>query len=257
VRQSRLDDVALRTQLTDENNAFNCQLYRKDPSAPWSVNSVIAVEMFYDQPQLLGIFDTRSALGAAIIPNPIPFYTQTTMRITADARTGGRASGQGCQLWPIALHTSTLVGRNPGDDLGDIINGSGPGNFGWLRWPSNSGAANEGYLVQELGDPDLSVSDFEDAREAGDTAINANDSVWGNVSLSDSAAAQTVMNNLASTPQIRVPVWDTAEGSGASGSYHVVGFAVVQVTGYQLSGQNRISALFLRWDNDACPGNGH
>jgi hypothetical protein len=255
--ESRLDDAALMSQLKNENNVFNCNLNKKDPSAPWSINSVIAVELFYDQPQLLGIFDTQSVLGVAIIPNPIPFYTHTVMRITADARTGGKSTGGlGCQVAPIALHASNLVGRSPGDTIDNIVHGSGSGNFGWLRWPSTTSAYDENYLIQEITNPDLSVSDFEDAKQSGDTLLNVGDSAWANTALSDSSAASDAMDGLLALAEMRTPVWDTADGSGSGGSYRIVGFAVVRMTGYQLAGQNSVSVEFLRWDNDSCPGNG-
>lgn len=255
---SRLDDALLRTQLTDENNIFNCNLHKKDPSAAWSINSVVAVEMFYDQPQLLGIFDTSSALGRAIIPNPIPFYSQTTMRITADARTGGRSSdGQGCCLWPIALHIDTINNRDPDTNMmEDIYNGSGAGNFGWLRWPSATSAGNEGYLVQSLYNCAMAL-DFEDASDSTDTVIDVGDWVWGNTGLSNSSDAQATMEWLITQDEIRVPVWDTSDGTGVGGSYHIFRIAVVRITSYHLPGQNRISAQFLRWDDEACPGNGY
>lgn len=257
---SRLDDAALLNQLKDENNVFNCQLYKKDDQAPWSVNSVVAVELFYNQPQLLGIFDTQSVLGRAIIPNPIPFYTHTVMRITADARSGGKTpDGLGCEVWPIALHEDTLSGVSVGEELVDIYNGSGEGNFGWLRWPSATSAGNEDYLVQEIYNPNLSATDFEDAKEAGDTLINAGDWVWGNTGLSNSNDARDAMEWLMrkEPPEIRIPVWREADGTGIGGSYLVVGFAIVRITDYHLPGQNRISAQFLGWDNESCPGNGH
>lgn len=252
---SRLDDAALRTRLTNENNVFNCQLYKKDPSAPWSINSVVIVELFYYQPQLLGIFDTQSFLGAAIIPNPVPFYTQTTMRITADARSGGRSGASaGCAVWPIALHTQSLVVLGGGATF-NVYNGSGSGNFGWLRWPPATSAANEGYLVQSLYDAMMSTTDFENAREAGDTALDVGDWVWGNTVLSDGQDARDVMDYLVSLSYIRVPVWDTASGTGTNANYHIVGFALIQVTSYQLPGQNAIWGQFLQWDNE-CNGPG-
>ena len=256
---SQIDEAALRRQLKDENNTFNCRLYKKDSSAPRSINSVIVVELFYNQPQLVGIFDTQSILGRAIIPNPVPLYTQTKMRITADARTGGRQTGTGCELWPIALHTDSLVGRNPGEMIGDIYNGGGSGNFGWLRWPSNPSAGNEGYLVQSLYDSSLAASDFEDACEAGDRVIDSGDCVWGNTGLSNSQDARDALDYLIGPPaqEVRVPVWDSYDDTGANGRYHIAGFAVINITDYSLPGQNRITAQFIRWDNEACPGNGH
>jgi hypothetical protein len=259
--QSRLDDAALLNQLKDENNVFNCQLYKKDDQAPWSVNSVVAVELFYDQPQLLGIFDTQSVLGRAIIPNPIPFYTHTVMRITADARSGGRTpDGLGCQLWPIALKADTLSGVNQSDVI-NIWNGGGTGNFGWLRWPSATSAGNVDYLIQEIYNPNLSATDFEDACEAGDTLLNAGDCVWANTGVSNSSDLQDALEWLKtkSPAEIRIPVWDTSYGTGSNLRYHIVGFAVVRVIDYSLPSNNQqnISAEFVGWDNDSCPGNSH
>jgi hypothetical protein len=260
---SRLDDAALRTQLANENNVFNCNLYKKDPSAPWSINSVVAVELFYEQPQLLGIFDTQSFLGRPIIPNPIPFYTQTTMRITADARTGGRKpGGQGCAVWPIAWHTSLLSGHQPGDDLGNVWNGGGDGSFGWLRWPSSTNAGNSNYLADSLVDASMSVEDYEDACEAGDTVLNANDCIWANSGVSNSSEVNDALDTVLSSygGVIRVPIWDTFTEQGSNGYYHIVGFAWIQVLDWDLpQGQDSgyIHAQFVRWDNDGCPGNGH
>ena len=43
---------------------------------------------------------------------------------------------------------------------------------------------------------------------------------------------------------ITVPVWDTATGHGSNTQYHVVGFARIQITDYQLPGQNCVSAIY-------------
>src|SRR5579859_4107777 len=44
------------------------------------------------------------------------------------------AQANSCGLYPIALSTQTLQGVQPGASLGNIFNGSQPGNFGWLSW---------------------------------------------------------------------------------------------------------------------------
>jgi hypothetical protein len=62
--------------LRAQNETLNCQLMSKDPDAPPSVNSVIVVEMFYDQPQLLGV-----PLIANRFTDPVPLYSHTMMRI--------------------------------------------------------------------------------------------------------------------------------------------------------------------------------
>ena len=77
--------ATLATKLKAENDYFNCILYTKDPQAPWSTNSVIVVEIFFDQPQLLGV-----PLISNYLTDPIPLYVNTQMRITGDARGSGR-----------------------------------------------------------------------------------------------------------------------------------------------------------------------
>jgi GAF domain-containing protein len=62
--------------LRAQNEALNCQLMAKDAAVAPSANSVIVVEIFYDQPQLLGV-----PLISNRFTDPIPLYTQTMMRI--------------------------------------------------------------------------------------------------------------------------------------------------------------------------------
>ena len=62
--------------LRAQNEALNCQLMAKDPAVSPSPNSVIIVEIFYDQPQLLGV-----PIVSNRFTDPIPLYTHTMMRI--------------------------------------------------------------------------------------------------------------------------------------------------------------------------------
>jgi hypothetical protein len=64
--------------LRTENESLNCQLMIKNPEISPSANSVIIVELFYDQPQLLGV-----PLISNRFTNPIPLYASTMMRIAA------------------------------------------------------------------------------------------------------------------------------------------------------------------------------
>ncbi len=40
----------------------------------------------------------------------------------------------GCNLYPIALSAESLIDIQTGDVLSDVLNGTEPGNFGWLSW---------------------------------------------------------------------------------------------------------------------------
>jgi hypothetical protein len=43
---------------------------------------------------------------------------------------------------------------------------------------------------------------------------------------------------------LTVPVWDTATDQGSNTRYHIVSFARIQITDYQLPGQNCVSAIY-------------
>jgi hypothetical protein len=171
------------------------------------------------------------------LPDPIPMRAITIMRL------GKSRDMPPCCAYPIAVYEGTLAGKSPGDSLGDIFNGSGAGNFGWLRWPQETSAGNEGYLVDALEDPCLSRSDFDNATNPSDHQLSIGDDVWGNTGLSNSADVRAALDSLTGQT-ILVLVWDTASGTGINGHYHIVSFAWITITDYRLSGQDRITAIF-------------
>jgi hypothetical protein len=81
---SRIPAAETLAALTEENIRFNCGLAAADPLALYSDNSVIIVEILYDQPQLLGV-----PVISNRFTDPVPLYVSTTMRITSDARSSG------------------------------------------------------------------------------------------------------------------------------------------------------------------------
>jgi hypothetical protein len=256
-RPSRVDFRAEAERMRQENEAFNCDLAASAPSGDYipSVNSAVIVETYYENYQLLGI-----PIIANRFTNPILMYTRTIMRITADARGQQASSGGGCEVYPIAVHESTVANVQSGDSLGDIYNGAGAGNFGWLRWSDAPGHTSENYLGEELVNPRLSVNDFEEAEPPGDssdTTLNAGDWVWGLTGINNSDDIRDELNRLAATSAvIRVPVWDdVSEGTGSNLAYHVQRFILVTLTFIELPpGQGGyISATFVDEDPNACP----
>lgn len=200
---------------------------------PNETDEELAVEVIYEHPQLTGLF-------SIILPDPVPMQSMTIMRLS------GNEIPQ-CDAYPIALHQSSLSGVSQGQSIGDIWNGSGAGNFGWLRWPADQSAGNEGYLVDSLTDPSLSLVDFSNAQDPSDTILNTGDYVWGNTGVSNSSGVRAALDSLEGK-KIRVLVWDTASGTGINGYYHIVGFAWITMTDYHLPGQDRITATFQGWD---------
>jgi uncharacterized repeat protein (TIGR01451 family) len=170
----------------------------------------------------------------------------------------------GCQARPIAFHVSILTGLQPGDPTGNVYYGTGVGDFGWLRWtddtalPMNSNS--EEYLAAALLDPSLAAIEFQEAyqpplcTDSNDDLLNAGDCVWsltGNVNSSGvaHAALESLMGQ-----EIRVLVWDQAQGSGSSVAYRILRFAKVRLTGHDMAGNPKtLWAEFVGWDDDACP----
>ncbi len=240
-------------RMAAENEAFNCDLAEAAPSGDYipSVNSAVIVETYYENYQLLGI-----PIIANQFTNPVLLYTRTIMRITADARGEQASAGEGCEVYPIAVNTSTVANVQPGDSLGDIYNGAGAGNFGWLRWSDNPGHTSATYLNAELTNPRLSVNDFIEAGDPSDRTLNAGDWVWGLTGINNSDAVRDELNRLvASGAVIRVPVWSEAEGEGSNLAYHIERFILVTLTVINLPpGQGGyISATFVNEDPNACP----
>lgn len=77
---TQLDYGAYISELVEFDLQFNCQLVNR--GAQFSTSSVIVVEMFYDQPQLMGF-----PLISNPFTDPVPMYTHTAMRRVTDRNT--------------------------------------------------------------------------------------------------------------------------------------------------------------------------
>jgi hypothetical protein len=262
-RESRINYEEEVAKLKEQNDAFNCRLNLKDPAAPWSINSGVMVEMFYDQPQLLGV-----PIISNYFTDPVHFYSNTWMRINSMSEESGL-----CELLPIAVHISTLESLNVGDPTGNIRNGTDRGDFGWLRWtdvteviPSNPNS--EEYLAEQIEQLRLAGTDFQEAyvpsdptqlcTDPDDDKLNAGDCIWaltGNVRSNGVARDQLD----ARIGQVRVfPVWNEAIGTGSNVAYHIVRFAKIRLGGFDLTANPKtVYGTFMGWDDGACVGNGH
>lgn len=249
---SRVEFAALAEEMRVENEAFNCQLAARSPGQyiP-SVNSVIVVETFYGHHLLVGTPFLSPFLADE--DDLIWLYTRTTMRIAADARGQVPSAGEGCEVLPIAVHASTVDGLQPGDPTGDIFNGAGEGNFGWLSWNPWPGSDSQDYLLEELQNPRLSHNSFEDAKDPTDTSLNAGDWAWGSTGVVNSDAIRDELNRIVTNNIIiRIPVWDISDGEGSNLSYHIDRFIKVRLTGFDLDAK-WINAVFIGEDPYACP----
>jgi hypothetical protein len=193
------------------------------------------------RPQLVLCYTGSGPLIPTATPNP----TQTPVPTATPTPTKTATPGAPCSLYPIALHTSTLDGAPVGQEIVDIYNGQGPGNFGWLSWTGEQGVPT---LATSLTPPGNSQTYLNPGNPL-DHTVSIADWVFGRPGVANSSSVRAALDGLLPLV-ITVPVWDQSTGQGSSLSYRVAGFARVQLTGYRLPGQNRISAIF--WGYTTC-----
>jgi hypothetical protein len=146
-----------------------------------------------------------------------------------------------CELYPIALHQSAVIGASPGQVVPNIYFGDGPGNFGWLSWTGNLGAPALANSLTPAGDS----ATYVNPHDPDDHILSAGDWVRGGPGLQNAQLVRNALDALTGYTAV-VPVWDVTQGQGNSTMYHVTGFAEIELAGYQLgSQQNWISARYL------------
>ena len=161
----------------------------------------------------------------------------------------GAAQAQ-TNVYPIAVSTNVIAGVASGTVIMDIFNGAQRGNFGWLTW---SGDTTESALVTSLTAPG-NASTFSNPADPTDHDLSVGDWVRGRAGASNSIGVRDALDALEDS-EIILPVWDMVAGTGASAVYHICGFAKVQIIGYRLPGQNKITVQFLGvFDNPAGSG---
>lgn len=153
-------------------------------------------------------------------PTPSPTLTPTP---TPVAR---------CNIYPIALNESVVLGKNNGDLVCDIWNGSGKGNFGWLTW---TGQPSEPVLQTSLIVPGNSNT-YTNPEDPTDNNLSIGDVVQGRGGVTNSSGIRDALE-LLKNEDIIVPVWEATNcGGGNNSLYTVKNFAKVRIADYDLSG---------------------
>jgi uncharacterized membrane protein len=172
---------------------------------------------------------TTPTAGAPATPTPTPDRTATP---TADPIS--------CEQYPIALHEINVQGLASGTEIRDILNGSGPGNFGWLSWAGSQDANTLAHSLTPPGDSQTYIN----PNDAADRQLSIGDWVRGSTGTSNSQSIRHALEQLKGRT-IVVPVWNEVTGRGATLRYRLAGFVRVQISDYQLPGQSRISVRYL------------
>jgi Flp pilus assembly protein TadG len=229
-----------------DDNQLNCTVLQTGTLGERTANNMFIVEMFYDQPQLLGV-----PLISNQLTNPIPLYTHTAMRIVTSREADTHDTiGPVCELFPIAFDKQLFVDLGVTTDP-DVVtdtvditlfeNGPGNDDFDWVSWnPTQNG--NNNYLQESLDNPRLAINDFTDLSN-GDTVLSTNEP--DSVALHSAAAGAPIDNRLAGLKDrtIQVPVFD-----GANNIDHVAELQINQV----ITATRQIDAKFLGYNDQAC-----
>jgi len=201
---------------------------------------VIAVDLYYRSPSLLGLPLVEQLSEA------VSMRSLTVMRMETP-----RPLSAVCNVYPIAVHRSLLAGKQKGDQIGDILNGTGTGEFGWLRWPYDPSGGSAVALADALTRP--TTDEFENANDPTDTHLSVGDWIWGNTGLSNSVGTRRALDGLIDKGWIRIVVWDEhSYDTGVNGKYRAYNFAIVKLTDYDLPGTNTISIEFIGYDSTGC-----
>jgi hypothetical protein len=228
-----------------ENNQFNCTVLKTGSVGETSTNNMVIIEMFYDQPQLLGVPFISNRLT-----DPIPFYAHTAMRIAVGRDTDNSdLVGPVCELQPITFAKQVFSDpENPDENtrLDLKQNGTvGVNDFNWVAWnPAQAGSTT--YLIQSLDNSRLAIHDFTDASDAGDHLLNLGDQIAN--STADTADPEIDEQVAALFGQtIRVPVYDVSSGEVD----HIALLKVLSVPVSTLP-DREITVNFLGYDDQAC-----
>ena len=146
----------------------------------------------------------------------------------------------GCGVYPLAVHSMTLDGLAVGDVANDVLNGGGPGNFGWLTW---DGEESNTTLVESLTPPG-NLFNYINPNLATDHHLDLGDFVLGANGLMDSSDTRAALDYLM-TFEITTPVWDISQNHGSAVEYRITSFVRLQIVGYSLPNEDRISARYL------------
>jgi len=192
-----------------------------------------------------------SALG---FPGVSAASEQVTLQVSGVVPVSGSDSeagkgGQwrkGCAAYPLALHASLLEGAYKGQLLEAIPNGTGKGNFGWLRWLGSWPASTE-TLAQALRYPGTS-QDPRSGYHSGEGVYVGDWVPEGNALSGDESLVMAELEEYKRGGRyIRAIVWDQYK----DGRYNVSGFAVVQPLTYSAD-LKQLTVRFSHKDN-SCP----
>jgi len=192
-------------------------------------------------------YDLQPLLGLPVLS---AFSERISLRAHAVMRVGGVPEvvitpTKGCAVFPIALPASAVESADRGDILGPFENGTGEGQFGWLRWQEHQ-AINTAILAAALAWPGNSQDPHKGYN--GGQGVHISDGVWDS---NDPVGSKHLVTDILADYRdrgiyLRVIVWDGYGG----GRYKVTGFAIVNPVAFA----DDLTSLSVRFSHtdDTC-----
>lgn len=146
VYTTRIQGTVLDEQVASmivESNRLNCAIKAVNDGASTTPNAAIIVEMFYDQPQLLGF-----PVTTLLFPDPVPLYSRTSMRLPSGI-------SNKCEITPIVVRGSLP------QQGGQMVS-----NSEWAVWNPNE-ASDLDYIARTLEEPRYSTNDYRSPAAPG------------------------------------------------------------------------------------------
>lgn len=275
---SRIDPEQKVAEVRAENNKQNCELLKK--RLPPASNNVIVVENIYYLEQLVGL-----PFISVFIPDPIPLYTHTAMRMVTNVRALDEPDEEAsdCELLPFAIPESAISGHIQGQEFiipyeTDVI----PGSFGWVEWDSDANSS-AGSQLDNLQNPGNAGRDYDEPPGGTD-----DDAIDMYIDWLEANPGATVSNDIRDQIQGYInsgrvfyfPVWrdvcttdcDTYYmDGGTNASYRVMTYVALKIKGqasYMIGNNPQCDPTnttgvkrclifeFSHFEPGRCPGNG-
>lgn len=264
---SRIDPIEQIDLLVRQTNQLNCELKKK--GLPISHNKNVVVENTFYQEQLMGL-----PFFTVFVPEDIPLYTHTVMRMNPAGREVEEQTAGSCLLSPVMIPNSLVKGSDYGEDIEVTLNDSGgpsgppqPGSFGYILWDSDTNSSGSAQNLEEYFlDPSLSAEYVEPDSNPPDTNLGIGDWIASNTGLSN--AIKSTLEDLATDPgtEMIFPIWsdadclvdgppcDNATGTGSSATFKTYNFVkMILKEPIDLTGNPKVLTFeFVSFEPDAC-----
>ncbi len=136
-----------------------------------------------------------------------------------------------CDLYPITVNSHAILNRKVGEIVTDLPNVPASTGFDWLA--AGDDGSDAALIAAFQAPPQRNLAGLPEPGE-----------VRAHGRLGDSPEARAALDALQSRV-LTVPVWNWASGVGADLQYGVQQYVWIQITGYQLGEDNRLSFRYL------------